>query len=304
MSFNKKNFIVRPLYNLYKLLTSNRYTIGIAGFDERVVEKNYIPKVHWIKDNYKKGWFADPFILRVTESEFVLLVEEYVYKKRRGIISQITIDRSDYSIKEVKPVINTGFHLSFPAYYRKNGKVYVYPEQGSRGATWLYEYDETTCKATELRIINPNDTVDSTLLEMPEGKRLLTCTTAPDYNGKVLDFYSFCENGSPTKQFPLFRVILPKNTARNAGVFFKIGNKTYRPAQFCDNYYGEGVEIQEVVLLDGELSLQAVNLIKSPSKEYPDAFHTFNVFENEWIAVDGRRKRFPSIAKLFRKLVN
>ena len=300
MAFYKQTVGFRHLYKLYKVLTSNRYTIGIADFDERVIEMGYVPQVNWIKDNYKLGWFADPFILRVTEDEFVLLVEEYVYKLGRGIISQVKIDRNDYSIKNITPIINTGYHLSFPSYYRKNGKVYIFPEQGARGATWLYEYDEETCTAKELRVINPNESVDTTIMEMPDGKRMLTCTIGPDYNGSSLYLYPFYEENCPQTLKPFMMVDSPNKTGRNAGGLFMIEGKLYRPAQYCKNDYGEATEIQEVEFDDDKISLKGVNIIYSPNKEYPDAFHTFNVFDNRWVVVDGRRKRFPLMAKLLR----
>ena len=301
MIFYKKVPVLKQMYRLYKLVTSNRYTVGFADFSEDMVKESFVPDVHWIKDGYKAGWFADPFILRMTDDEIVLLVEEFVYKLNRGIISQLTINRIDYSIKEVKPIINTGYHLSFPSYYRKNGKVYIYPEQGARGATYLYEYDEATCKAKELGIINPNDTVDTTLLEMPDGDKVLTCTTAPDYNGNVLNVYPFFEQNCPNQLKPIRQVKLPTKTARNAGLVFNIGDKMYRPAQDCTNYYGECTEIQEMIVKGNEILFKPVNRIHSPSKEYKDALHTFNVFENKLVVVDGRRKRFPLFAKMLGK---
>ena len=302
MELYKQTPIIKQMYQVYKLATSNRYTIGFMEFTEDFVKTDgKMPEVHWLKDNYKKGWLADPFILRITDDEIVVLVEEFVYKLKRGVISQLTVNRSDYSIKDVKRIINTGYHLSFPAYYRKNGKVYIYPEQGARGGTWLYEYDESTCKATELRVINPNDTVDTIILELPDGRKVLTCTTAPDYCGSVLDIYQFYEENCPDELKPFMKVESPHKTARNAGKFFKVGDSLYRPAQYCENEYGEATEIQKVIFNGTEFTFQPVRRIYSPSKIYPDAFHTFNVFENKWVVVDGRRRRFPLLAKMLGK---
>ena len=301
MDFYKHIPLIKQLYQMYKLATSNRYTIGFMAFSEELVkEDGKIPEVHWIKDDYKKGWFADPFILRMTDDEIVVLVEEWVYKLKRGVIR---INRTDYSIKEVKRIINTGYHLSFPAYYRKNGKVYIYPEQGARGATWLYEYDEATCEAKELRVINPNNTVDTTILELPNGEKVLTCTTCPDYNGSVLDIYPFYETDCPTTLKPIMQINSPYKTARNAGKFFMVGDEVFRPAQYSEHSYGEGTEIQKVKFKEDGISFISIRRIYSPSRVYPDAFHTFNVFENKWVVVDGRKKRFPFVNKVLRFFV-
>lgn len=301
MTFYKKVPVLKQVYRLYKTATSNRYTIGFIDFSEDLVKEGNTPEVVWIKDEYKPGWFADPFILRLTDTEIVLLVEEFVYKLNRGIISQVIISRYDYSIKEVKPIINNGKHLSFPAYFRDNGKVYIYPEQGERGETWLYEYDEEKCVAKEFRLLNPNNTVDTTICKLPNGKKVLLCTTAPDYNGNILNVYPFFEKNCPNQLKPIKQVKLPTKTARNAGLVFNIGNKMYRPAQDCTNCYGECVELQKIIVEGDEIEFKPVNRIYSPSKEYKDALHTFNVFANKLVVVDGRKKRFPLFAKMLGK---
>lgn len=301
MNYYKRIPVLKQMYNAYKIMTSNRYTIGFIDFSEELLKNSFIPTVQWIKDDYKDGWFADPFILRFSDSEIILLVEEYVYKLRRGIISQLTINRNDYSIKDVKTIINTGKHLSFPSYYRENGKVYIYPEQGARGETWLYEYDEVKCEAKEVRLLNPNNTVDTTICELPDGRKVLLCTTAPDLNGKTLDVYPYYSGECPSILKPIKQIVLPTKTARNAGMVFKVGSKLYRPAQDCTNDYGECTEIQEMTVIGDEIKFSTRNRIYSPNKEYKDAFHTFNVFENKLVVVDGRRKRFPFLAKILGK---
>lgn len=90
----KTNPFSKPFYKLYKWATSNRYTIGILEFDEEIVSlkpNNSSLKYHWIKDDYKRGWFADPFILDVSNNYMILLVEEFVYKLHRGVISKLVI---------------------------------------------------------------------------------------------------------------------------------------------------------------------------------------------------------------------
>lgn len=280
------------LRKIYKWLTSGRYTIGIAVFDDRVVESGFVPKIIWIKDDHKRGWFADPFILRMTENEIVFLVEEWIYKYNRGVISQVIINRNDYSIKDVKTIINTGKHMSFPIYYRKDRKVYLYPEQSARSETWLYEYDEDTCAAKEVELLNPNDVVDTTISEIKKGEKVLLCTTAPNHNGDILDVYPYYETNCPPVLNPIKQIKFPKKTARNAGVLFRVKEKLYRPAQDCTIRYGECVEIQEVKVDGSEITFVPCNRIYSPNKEYNLGFHTFNVFDNKYVAVDAYKRRF------------
>lgn len=299
----KHNFL-RPLYLLYKKAVSNRYTIGFIEFEQRIVTPNCdnsTLKYHWIKDNYDKGWFADPFILRIDQDVIVLLVEEFVYRLNRGVISLVKIDKNDYTLKSVKTIIDTGSHLSFPAYYRKAGKVYIYPESGQRGGTYLYELDEKKETVKELSLINPNVVADTILFEIPQKGVFQLCTTEPNFNKNILDIYPFSEKICSKKLSPVMRIQFENMTARNAGLVFENNGKLYRPAQDCTKRYGECVEIQEIVIDENNITFLPVNRLYSTNKNYPNAFHTFNVYENKIVVVDARGKRFPLLAKLLGK---
>lgn len=299
MAIYKTNIFLKPLYNLYKLLSSNRYTIGFAEFDPTLLEKNKTPKVRWIDENgHNDGWYADPFILSVSDDEIQVLVEEFLYKTQLGIISKITVRKRDMKVTNVEPLIDTGSHLSFPAYFRRNGKVYIYPEQGATGSLHVYEYDEQSGKVEKRWMLNPHDLVDSTICVLPDQEKVLLATTAPNYNGDVLDIYPYYDEDCPINLKPVQQITMERKTARGAGLPFEYKGRLFRPAQDCTNHYGEGVEIQEIVIKDGALEFIPRNLIYSPSKEWSGGFHTFNVFENKLIVVDAKKKRFPILNKL------
>lgn len=299
MAIYKDNFILRPLYNLYKLLSSNRYTIGFAEFDPSLLENNKTPKVRWIDETgHTTGWYADPFILSVTENEIQVLVEEYLYRTKLGIISKITVRKQDMKVTKVEPLIDTGSHLSFPAYFRRSGKVYIYPEQGATGSLYVYEYDEQTGKVEKRWMLNPHDLVDSAICILPNGEKVILATTAPKYNGDILDIYPYYDGDCPMILDPIQQIKMQRKTARGAGLPFTYDGRLFRPAQDCTNTYGEAVEIQEIVLKEGALEFIPRNLIHSPSKEWSGGFHTFNVFESKLIVVDAKKKRFPLWAKM------
>lgn len=56
-----------------------------------------------------------------------------------------------------------------------------------------------------------------------------------------------------------------------------------------------------MVIGDNAVSFHPVNRIYSPNLIYRGGFHTFNVFENKYVAVDARKKRFPLLAKMLGK---
>ena len=88
-------------------------------------------KLHVIKAP-KDRWFADPFILDVTDEHIYVLVEELEHTTDKGRIAKLTIDRSTYDVLEVKIILELPEHLSFPAIYRDGNDIYISGELGLR----------------------------------------------------------------------------------------------------------------------------------------------------------------------------
>ena len=273
---------------LYRRFVSLKWTLGFIDYSpEIILDKQIIPNIHWIKDSHKGSWFADPFILSITEHDIVLLVEEFVYKTGLGRISKVVVSKQDYQFKSVKPLIDTGSHLSFPAYYRENGKVYIYPENTHSGKLSLFEYDEITDEVKEFGILINKPLADATITKI-EGEKVILATTSPNDNGNVLDIYKWGEKNASS----INRVSFATNTARNAGFVFQEGGVQFRPAQDCSKSYGECVVLQKMVHSDGCLQFEEWKRFYSTNKQYALAFHTFNVFENRMIVVDAQGFRY------------
>ena len=114
------------------------------------MEKKALNKVQWLKHPYRDRWFADPFIFKVTDSEIIVFVEECPIERPKGILCELVIDRKTKRLKERYVLLESDTHLSYPAFIRQNGTVYVYPENGASGKLNIYEYDETNH-----RLVNP-----------------------------------------------------------------------------------------------------------------------------------------------------
>ncbi|MBO4571264.1 MAG: hypothetical protein J5699_05005 [Bacteroidales bacterium] len=286
----------------YLRFTEFKWIVGVAEFDSGLVlDPRKKPRIHWIKSDVKGSWFADPFILSETGDHINLLVEEYEYAKRKARISKLVVNRHDWNLEQIVPVIEIPTHLSFPAYYRENGKVYIYPESTKSGKLTLYEYDEESGRTTPVREISDCPLADATLWNS-DGKQYILATTAPKDNGKVLDFYPVTD--TPSKS-PESQYSFKSYTARNAGLPFDIEGRTIRPAQDCTGRYGSCVVLQEVKRDNGRIRFEEVKRLYSPLLRYNLAFHTFNVFENRLVAVDaqGFRNGWPAqIAYYFREL--
>ena len=88
----------------------------VRGGMQAVMEPDHLD-VDWVKMP-KDRWFADPFVLDVTDAEILLLVEDYGYDTRKGIISLLHINRATMEIMSRKVILETPTHLSFPAIWR------------------------------------------------------------------------------------------------------------------------------------------------------------------------------------------
>ena len=90
---------------LYKTVVRDRWEIGFVEGGLDTVMGNAPINVNWLKHKYKDRWFADPFILDVTESEIVVLAEEYQYKTNKGRIAELIVDKQSYALKELHIIL-------------------------------------------------------------------------------------------------------------------------------------------------------------------------------------------------------
>ncbi len=256
------------------------------------------PEVRWMKHQRKGGWFADPFVLDVTDTTISLLAEEFRFKTGKGRIVRLDVERETFELEEVTVLVDD-CHLSFPFVLlpieyskavgarckvqgaksndtlpfrggqRKFRDVMIFPETGKEGQWRCYRFDLETNECVMDHVVCEEPFVDAVIYE-----NNVFATAFPDPNGKNLGVYVISEKG-----FQLVRTItFDEKVARNAGAFFKIGEKVYRPAQECNEWYGHALSIQE--FKNGELK----EVRRIPG------FHTLNSYQGVTV-VDA--KQFP-----------
>ena len=221
---NRRN--MKTVRKLYDKITRDRWEIGFVDGGLPSVMGNEPLVVHWLKHDYKDRWFADPFVLDVTETEILVLVEEYRYERGNGRIALLSIDKTSFELKKLDVVLELDTHLSFPAIWRENGRVYVYPESWKTGELCVYEFDGKCCDLSSKQVICQESMADAVMTDL-FGKRMLFSVQEND----KLRIYDF---NADTSLFELSYVKpFGKATARNAGDFFAFDGKVYRPAQVC-----------------------------------------------------------------------
>lgn len=284
---------------LIHYIKDTKYNIGfIDGNLKDVIEESRSIKVNWLKHTYKDRWFADPFILDVTNKEILVLVEEWYDPINRGRISKLIIDKQTYELKDILVLLELESHLSFPAIRRAQDGIYIYPENSVTGKLTEYKYIPEKEKL-EVSSVIANEALTDAIQTDIFGERFLFSTRLPDANGKDLYIYQYSEKTKTFKEVSQYHY--NENLSRSAGDFFKYGEKIYRPSQVCIKSYGDAVSIQEVNYSNGQYSEKEIKRIYSPHPDLDLGFHTFNTYKGV-IVVDGVGYRRAKLCRIIRSL--
>lgn len=281
-----------------------RHNLWNLGFIEEGLSEtltNKCPKIHWVRKRFNDRWFADPFILDVTDSEIIILAEEYSYDVRKGRIARVVIDRKTYEEKHFDIILDLSTHLSFPFIIRRNNKVYLMPENSASGFSTIYEYDDNSRKLTPLHHLAEEPFADATVFEM-NGKSFLCTTMLPDTNSTSVKIYTF-DNENLKVINRIATVEFPIKCGRNAGEVFSVEGQKYRPAQDCNLRYGHGVILQKMTMENGEWRFENVNSFYPNTFKYNQGVHTFNNYKG-LIVIDARGYRNPVMGRFMTFLFN
>lgn len=257
---------------IYSRVYEQHWTLGFIEDSLIDIVDGKPPVIHYVKDIPRDRWFADPFILDYDDTVIHVLAEEFCYNIHRGRIAKLTIDRHLFRLLDYGIVLDLSTHLSFPFIIRKNGKVFIAPENSESGSWSLYEYDFATDYLKKEGILVNKPLTDAIMTNF-FGEELVFSTHIPTQNGNILYLYS--PEGILLKTLPL-----SSNTARNAGDWFIIDNTVYRPAQDCNDDYGKAVIIQEVKQSGDGFTFTDVCRITSTHPRFTTGCHTFNNYKD------------------------
>lgn len=253
-------------------LSDKCWALGfVRGGMQAVMESDHW-EVDWVKMPEDR-WYADPFVLDVTDDEILLLVEDYDYKVRKGVISLLHINRATMDITSRKVLLELPTHLSFPAIWRKDGHVYVYPESAKSGRLDLYEYHPDTESLTFVRTIC-DDVVWDPYITEEFGEPMLFTSAKNDFQ---MDIYKWDDK---KKRFVSgLAVPSEKPNSRMGGAVFEYNGKIYYPAQNCEQTYGGAIDVKRVEWGGVMCKVHDVKTILSPHPKYKLGMHTLNEYK-------------------------
>lgn len=290
---------MKKIKNIFRCITDNNWALGfVRGGMNAVMESDHLD-VDWVKMPNDR-WFADPFVLDVTDDEILLLVEDYAYATEKGIITLLHINRETMDVTSRKELLELPTHLSFPAIWRKEGHIYVYPESAGSGRLDMYEYDIEKEELTFVKTICDDVVWDSYITEA-FGEWLMFTATKNDYQ---LDIYKW--DNKKERFVPYQQIASEKANSRMGGAVFGYKGEWYYPAQNCEATYGGAIDIKRIVdsrksIVD-RFSVDTVKHIESMNKRYPLGLHTLNEYKG-MVVIDVKGYRYGRIGELIARII-
>ncbi len=197
-------------------------------------------------------YWADPHVLHRNDRYYVF-VEEFIYATNLGRISVIEIDKHGNTSDSV-PILETGYHLSYPYVFEHDGRTFMIPETGSNKSIELYECIDFPLRWEFVKnIMHGTKSVDTTLLRQNDRWWIFTSLSeTPDNNTHdELSLFSsddlFSDDWQP---HPQNAVVSDVRYARSAGAILHINGKIIRPTQDCSRGYGYALSLREITTLD------------------------------------------------------
>lgn len=280
---------------LYRRLIRSRWELGLVkgGLDGVFTDSPL--EVDWITNPFRDRWFADPFILDVTEDSVYLLAEEYRFSTMKGRIAKLRVNRKTLRIDDFSIILELPTHVSFPCILRKEGHIYVYPESCHSGRLDLYEFDMQKDRLVFVKTICDDSIWDSVIVDVSGYPQLFTANK----NDYSLDIYDW---DSQKERFVYGRSIVSEDkSSRMAGQIFEYKGRKYMPSQYCEKIYGGEVVIKEIVVDGGEYTFNFIKRLKSPHPSRRVRLHTLNEYEGV-VIIDVGGYDFPCIAKWMHRI--
>ncbi|HLP72160.1 MAG TPA: hypothetical protein VK155_04595 [Bacteroidales bacterium] len=279
-----------------KKLYFKQWIIGLARGDirEMIRTRNFRQDFKWIQPASSDHFYADPFIIKGTDGEILILFEDFLINEHYGNISLMTLDR-ELNITNIKVLLDTGSHLSFPFIFREDDRIYIFPESVRSGKLSCYRFDPVLKTLIHLGDIMDANLYDPAILKFEDKYWLFGSVFERRRDYKLHIFVSESITGPyiPHRGNPVRNGL---NGTRAAGDFIEVDGNIYRPAQNCAVEYGESITLNRITALDEKrFSEEPYMTIRVNRRNMQENgihnIHTLNVCD-DLIVIDGLKWTF------------
>lgn len=285
--------------DLGRFRNNQNWNIGFCEISPSdLLEKKHLPHISWLNHNFRDRFFADPFILYSDSDTILVLVEEMKFNSK-GKISLLVVDSYSYNLVDRKVLLEFDTHLSYPAVIRDNEKIYVYPENYSKGELNLYELNMSSLSLKHRAIMIKASLTDATVFQAPNGKYYMISTLSSNCRNNAFLYVSdsLTEAFSPVFSHP---VVTGVEKSRCGGSVFEVNGRLFRPAQNCSSRYGGALKIMEIMKCSSyEYSEKELFELSPKSWRYNLGLHTLNFGpDNNLAVIDSYGFLYPSIGRI------
>jgi folate-dependent phosphoribosylglycinamide formyltransferase PurN len=258
------NIYDRPLYYAPTFLQGTIYLIKMLARWCLIKTNKYLSKSNkdwhlgWMNrsDQYsfrkikkiippKNHFWADPFIVTF-KAEELLFFEDYEYSKNKGRICYSKFDKNTKTFQNFKPVLETDYHLSFPATFIDKDNLYIIPETKSVNKVSLYLWKNESLEF-KCDLIENINAVDTTLL-FKDNKYWLFTSQQINSNGTIFHQHIYFADKleGPYTPHSMNPIVDSSKQSRAAGNILKIGDNLYRTSQDCSKSYGQKIHLFKI----------------------------------------------------------
>lgn len=241
----------------------------------------------------KDRFWADPHVILKDDVHYVFL-EEYIYKKSKGHIAVMKIDKDGKFTTPVN-ILEKPYHLSYPFVFYHQNELFMIPESSSQKTIELYKCDTFPSKWTfQKNLLENIIATDSTLFFHNNKWWLFTSVASNKFASSSEELCLFYSDDLLTGDWtshPMNPIITDVRKARPAGKFFEYNGDLYRPSQNCSVDYGYGLVFNKISkITETEYEETQIISLEPNWKDSIVGFHTFNYSDGLSI-IDAKKQR-------------
>ena len=248
--------------NLFSILFWKKFILRkrqkwIVNYSRKSMDKIDFKNSNIIK-NPKNRYFADPFVFSKDEKKYIF-VEDYSFKKKKGAISLIEINKKDNQ-KIYENIIEEPFHMSFPYVFKYENNLYMIPETSAANSIRLYKCVNFPDKWVYCyNLISNIKSVDTIILKKNMCYYLLTSKSFfDDFNSQLEIYISDSPISKIWKSHKSNPVYFDLKNGRNGGLIFKDKeilrvSQSFGINEIGDNQYGREISIKQIKALNSEI---------------------------------------------------
>jgi len=269
----------------YERIMTEWWSLGTATVPlQQLLSGGGLNGVKWYTPEVGRSYLADPFPWPGTGR---ILCEDMPLSDGVGRIVAVT--EAEGTLSPPAPVLEDGFHHSYPCTLQDNDVVYCVPESTRRGATQIHRLAEDGSLTPVCAVAPYNRLADPTLFQW-NGRYWLACTDLDlGMHDNLCLLHADALTG-PWVPHATWPVKVDVRGARCAGQLFSSGGRLYRPGQDCAETYGAAVALHEIVTLTTTDFLEKLVTVLRPDRSgpFPHGLHTL-VHDGDRFWVDGKR---------------